>query len=597
MKKAFSINLKPKFWDHPDTGSDSRGNSFNFRRIWRLTIVITLGTALIPLMIMAFIDYRISRDAMLSEILLRTSRFTSNTRRNISAFLAERKAALDFVNHNDTFEYPLAKGRLKRVLSSLQKSFGGFVDLGIIDHRGIQLAYTGPYNLIGKDYSRAKWFQQVDTKGIYISDVFFGFRNLPHMVIAVKHARPHGRFYVLRATLDTASFNDLFAELAVGGEGDAFVINHRGILQTNSREHGAVLDKINLAVPKFSEHSEVEIIAASDGSQIVRGYAYIQDTPFILMIVKHQSELLALWNRSRTQIIIFLIISSGAILMVVFGGITFLVNQAYLADQHRLAAMHEAEYAHKMSSLGRLSAGVAHEINNPLAIINEKAGLIKDLFTFKKEYISDPKLMALIDSIMSSVTRCADITKRLLNFARRSNTCLQNIDLPCIIDEVLGFMGKEAEYRSIEIHKEIDRNLPRFKSDPGRLQEILLNLFTNAFAAMDDGGRLQISVAILDNKTDRQNIIIRVSDTGHGIPQADLKRVFEPFFSTRIGRGGTGLGLSITYGLVQELGGEITVESEVGKGATFKIVLPLALTKIATDARKAKTDECMERIP
>jgi signal transduction histidine kinase len=591
---TFFSNLKPKFWDHVDINADSHKYPFNFRRIWKLKALIALGAALAPLMIMAFIDYYISREAMLSEIMLRTSRLTSNTRHTISAFLAERKAVLDFVSHDNTVDYLVAKGHLKNVLISLQKSFGGFIDLGIVDSQGVQLAYTGPYNLTGRNYSRADWFKQVNVKGIYLSDVFFGYHAAPHMVIAVKRKLSGNGFYVLRATLDAACFNKFFSELEVAGEGDAFIINRKGILQTNSRKHGVVQNKINLAIPKFSRHSEVDIITTPDNASIIRGYAYIPETPFILMIITHQSELLALWNRSRMQIIVFIVLSTITVLLLVFGGITFLVNHIYLADQRRLTAMHQAEYTYKMSLIGRLSAGVAHEINNPLAIISEKAGLIKDLFIYKKAYASDSKLMALIDSVLSSVTRCAGITKQLLSFARSSNTCLGTIDLADIIAEVIGFMGKEAEYRSIDINVEIDPNVPLIQSDPGRLHEILLNLISNAFAAMDDGGRLHISVSVLNRKTDQNKIIIKVSDTGHGIPEEDLERVFEPFFCTNIGKGGTGLGLSITYGLVQELDGEITVKSDAGQGATFEVILPITSAKTAVETSTA--DTCIESI-
>ena len=156
---------------------------------------------------------------------------------------------------------------------------------------------------------------------------------------------------------------------------------------------------------------------------------------------------------------------------------------------------------------------------------------------------------------MSSSTYCPNS----VNFARRSGTRLQEIDIPAVISEVLDFMGKEAQYRCITVDISAGKDLPRFNSDPGKLQEILLNLFTNAFAAMDDGGKIEV----------------RVTDSGHGIPKSDIDRVFEPFFSTKTGTGGTGLGLSITYGLVQELGGNIRVQSIVGQGTTFIVTLPL----------------------
>jgi two-component system NtrC family sensor kinase len=567
---TFIGNLKPKFWDHVGTGSGTGKYMFNFRRIWKLTVLTTLCAALVPLSIMTLIDYRVSRDATLSEIMLRTAQLTSNTKRSVSNFLIERRAALEFINHNDPLESLIASGRLPKILQSLQKSFGGFVDLGVIDGKGVQAAYAGPYDLVGKDYSNANWFKQVNLSGIYVSDVFSGFRNVPHMVIAVKHIVSADRFYVLRATLDAASINDLFSGLEVGGAGDVFIINRDGILQTRSREFGQVLERMALDIPAYSDRSEVKILPSSVGT-LVMGYAYIPETSFILVIIKHKELLMAPWNQSRMRIIAFLVISSVVILLVVLGGTTFLVNQIYLADQRRLMAMHQAEYSNKMASLGRLSAGVAHEINNPLAIINEKAGLIKDLFTFTENYAWDPKLMALIDSVLSSVDRCAEITRRLLNFARRSATRLQEIDIPAVISEVLDFMGKEAQYRCITVDISAGKDLPRFKSDPGKLQEILLNLFTNAFAAMDDGGKLSISVL----PADRGKIEVRVTDSGHGIPKSDIDRVFEPFFSTKTGTGGTGLGLSITYGLVQELGGNIRVQSIVGQGTTFIVTLPL----------------------
>jgi signal transduction histidine kinase len=220
-----------------------------------------------------------------------------------------------------------------------------------------------------------------------------------------------------------------------------------------------------------------------------------------------------------------------------------------------------------------LAAGVAHEINNPLAIINEKAGLLKDLFSLREEFAKDKNLIASVDSIISSVGRCGRITKRLLRFARHMEVNIQAFDLGEVIREVLGFVTKEAEYRSITVSIKVTDNIPHMKSDRGKLQQILLNLVNNAFAAMTDNGHLEITA----EAKDKDYVSITVADDGSGIPEEDLRRVFEPFFSTKTGKGGTGLGLSITYGLVQELGGEITVQSEVGEGTTFKIILPLTI--------------------
>jgi signal transduction histidine kinase len=216
---------------------------------------------------------------------------------------------------------------------------------------------------------------------------------------------------------------------------------------------------------------------------------------------------------------------------------------------------------------------VAHEINNPLAIINEKAGLIKDLFQLRREYSNDERLLKQINAVLSSVERCGAITKRLLSFARHMDARIEDIQLEELIEEVLGFLGKEADYRSISVAVEVPEDLPVLRTDRGKLQQIFLNIVNNAFAAMTDGGALTITA--LEEGPDQVSVSIR--DTGCGISSTDMKQIFDPFFSTKKGSGGTGLGLSITYGLVSEIGGRIEVESRVGEGTCFTVKLPLRL--------------------
>jgi two-component system, NtrC family, sensor kinase len=228
------------------------------------------------------------------------------------------------------------------------------------------------------------------------------------------------------------------------------------------------------------------------------------------------------------------------------------------------------EYINKMASLGRLSAGVAHEINNPLAIINEKAGLMKDLLGQMESSPVHERMVTLVDAVLQSVNRCARITRRLLNFARQSDVTFNMIDIGEVIDNVIGFLHKEAENRNIQIEIDIAPDIPLIKSDRGKLEQIFLNLMNNAFTALADGGHLNIKARKLPGRTLR----IMVIDDGRGIPSEYLARVFEPFFSTRTRQGGTGLGLSITKGLVEEIGGTINVESKTGEGTRFSITLP-----------------------
>ena len=543
----------------------------DFRKIWKWTIALTAAVALLPLIVITVIDYQVTQQSIASEIQLRSTRVTSNVKQTLYFFLTERKAALDFVIHTSSFERLVDAEHLAGILENLKKGFGGFVDLGVIDRRGVQLAYAGPYDLQGRDYSRQRWFGKVQERGIYISDVFLGYRNAPHLVVAVKSTFPGGGFFVLRATLDTDRFNEVLRSLELCGNGDAFIINYQGVLQTPSRFHGDVLEHLALPVPAKTDKTEVYEDVEPSGDPILVGYAYISDTPFILMIVQQKRLLMAPWRKTRMELIGFLVASITVILLVIFGVATYLVNNMYRVDQKRLEAFHQVEYTNKMASLGRLAAGVAHEINNPLAIINEKAGLIQDIFTFGTRYVDASKLSRQVEAILDSVNRCGAITRRLLRFARHMDVTLEAIDLREIIEEVLGFLGKEAEYRCIQLKIDVDDKLPRLESDRGKLQQIFLNLFNNAFAAMQDGGRLEIRA----RRKDRDRVTVTVADNGCGIPEKDLNRVFEPFFSTKLKDCGTGLGLSITYGLVKELGGTIDVESQVGEGTVFTVTLPL----------------------
>ncbi len=573
--------IRPDFWDHEDVAAGPYKHLFNFRRMWKSAVLLTAAVALAPLVFMTVVDYNVNQQAIESDISYQTARLVSNTRRSVSFFLSERKSALNFIDKDNSYATLSDSLRLAALLDNLKKGFGGFTDLGVIDANGLQHCYVGPYSLAGVNYSDQDWFRDLLKSRVHISEVFLGFRQQPHLVVAVKHDLPDGKFYVLRASIDTQKFNDLLAEVEVSGQGDIFLVTREGVLQTPSRFFGNALDRLPLKVPAFAEKTQV-METHLQAEPLVIGYAFIQETPFILMAVKKKAELMKPWNETRRKLIVFLAISITVIVLVVLGVATFLVNQIFAADHKRVMALHQVEYANKMASLGRLSAGVAHEINNPLAIINEKAGLIKDLFTLGRQFAEDSKLLGLVDAILYSVERCGTITRRLLNFARHVDVQPRKLDVGEIVQEVLGFLGKEAEFRSIAVSVEVSPGVPQIESDPGRLQEIFLNLINNALAAMAGGGRLAITV----RQSDDDLICVTVADTGCGIPDAVMHRIFEPFFSTKTASGGTGLGLSITYGLIQELGGHIDVKSEVGKGTEFSVYLPLKMPPL----RKVKNE-------
>ncbi len=302
---SFWQGIKPKFWDHPTVASGTEKDLFNLRRIWLRSVVLTAAVALIPLCLLAAIDYQVTQKAIESENILRTSRLVSNTRRTITFMLIERRHALQFLVRDNRLEALQSPERLEAILKSLQESFGDFTDLGVIDAQGRQITYSGPFDLTNLDYSRQKWFAEVVERGSHTSDVFMGYRQIPHIVVAVTHQQPDGSFFVLRATLEVERFHRELLPGEAGIGGDLFMVNTAGVLQTPSRNFGGILDPLSLPVPEFSDTTQVFETQGPASERLLIGYAYIDQTPFVLMAVKTKDDLMRPWYKARRQLITY----------------------------------------------------------------------------------------------------------------------------------------------------------------------------------------------------------------------------------------------------------------------------------------------------
>jgi two-component system NtrC family sensor kinase len=219
-----------------------------------------------------------------------------------------------------------------------------------------------------------------------------------------------------------------------------------------------------------------------------------------------------------------------------------------------------------------MAAGVAHEINNPLAAIGELAGLLEDV-AGQDEKLNQSEHADLfkqnLAKIQGQVERVREVTHRLLGFARRMEPRLDPIEVNQVLEEAFSFLEKEAIIRSVEITRELGPELPTIQSDRAQLQQVFLNLLNNALDAAGDGGRIEIKSWQEDGK-----IVVSISDNGPGIPKEMADSVFDPFFTTKGPGEGTGLGLSISHSIMQKLGGTLTFKSTPGQGATFYVSLP-----------------------
>jgi len=231
------------------------------------------------------------------------------------------------------------------------------------------------------------------------------------------------------------------------------------------------------------------------------------------------------------------------------------------SDKARQQLYSEAEHSNKLASIGRFAAGVAHEINNPLAIINQKAGLVQDLMEFSEDFSNKDIMEEAVGGIQGSVERCKTITHRLLGFARQTDVVTEEIDVNEILREVVEFLAKEATYNQIKIEFNLCNDVRKIWSTRGPLQQVFLNIINNAIDAIGNGGTILLSSKQINEET----LQVTIVDDGPGMPKDVLAHIFEPFFTTKETGKGTGLGLSITYGLVKKLGGSIKVKSKPGK--------------------------------
>ncbi|RJP67053.1 MAG: sensor histidine kinase, partial [Candidatus Abyssobacteria bacterium SURF_17] len=549
--------------------TEGGGRRSRYCRLWEFSVLITAGVSLTPLIVMTVFDYYSNRQAFKQETIRPLVRLALTTKRSLEFFLEERWAALDFIIHDKSFEELTDQEKLTLVFRNMRRSFGGFVDIGLIDSAGIQQTYVGPYALGGMNYKETDWFHEVVLRGVYVSDVFMGYRKFPHFVIAVKYEKDNGDFYILRTTIDTAILDQQIQSLAMRPGGDAFITNREGVLQTPSRFYGNVLETVPIAIPPFSENPEVQEIVDRRGNSYIMSYAYVNLSPFIVVLMKEPGTLMENWFTLRRNLVGFLILSIVVIVLLIMGTSSYLVSRIREADIRQAKTLHSIQYTSKMASIGRLAAGVAHEVNNPLAIINEKAGLAKDLIQLSEEFPQREKFLKLVESILRSVERCSTITHRLLGFAKRMDVQIETIDLEVLLKEVLSFLEKEAIYRNISVNIHADGGIPSIQSDRGQLQQAFLNIINNAVEELEGGGAIDIAL----RQENDDAVSVTITDNGRGISEENLKHIFEPFFTTKK-EYGTGLGLSITYGIVEKLGGNISVKSAVGKGTSFTVTLP-----------------------
>lgn len=528
----------------------------------KLFVLLVIVISLTPLLLLSWTSSHFYRQSWQKQTSLSLASLAQSRKQVINLFLASQEDILAglVVLHTKT---ELGKpGALQHVFQAINPR-EVIVDLGVIDDTGRHLAYAGPFKqkLLDKNYGESPWFAEVMKKGRYISDVFEGFRGVPHFVVAV--AAPD-RSWLLRATVNSELFNTLLASAEVGPGGDAFIVNAKGELQTPSR----------LGLTSLPP-SEMDTIAAKEGGDIhllqnsLYARAWLNNGSWLLVLKTDINTSLKEFYQARNRDFFIIACAAVSILIVSTVLVRTMINQIEKADSHRMDLLNRIRQAEKMALVGRLAAGVAHEINNPLQIIGDQAGWIDELLDDDQERQQEnlQEFRQAAGKIREQVKRASAITHRLLGFARQESG-RGHVDLNTLLADTLSFLENEARQHRILIRKNFSE-IGQVLSDGAQLQQVFLNILNNAIDAVGEDGAITVTTG---RSADR--FIIEFADTGPGLSEAALKKIFDPFFTTKEKEKGTGLGLAISYSIMQRLGGEIQARNGQTGGCVFSVILP-----------------------
>jgi len=539
-----------------------------YRQAWNRVVLTLLAVSFIPLIVIGGGVYYYAAATLKAHVLDALRVQVVNHQQAIDRFLTEREDDLKLIAELNSLEALLSPGRLKKVFEAMQQQLPCFADLGVIDRQGGHRAYVGPYDLLTKNYRDTDWFREVMERGTYISDVFLGYRKVPHFVIAIKQGSGPDA-WVLRATVDSDYFNSLVAGRAGELKADAFLVNRHGVLQTRPQSGGGLLEPTTIRPRQKYEGLRLE----QTQKHLVLTL-WQAKVPWLNVVRVERAEIYRALNRVRLIALFTFILGGVIIISAVLLTTGWLVSRLEAKGRRLRVLDEELRRTNFLSASMELSLGFFEEIKDILVNIDVSAAWLLD--TAASSAASESS--ETVKQIQAQTTRGRTLMDKFLRFVRSDDPLISDFQINRLLDDLLAFLHKELELRNIRITRDYQDPIAAVRSDCAGLRQVFQNLLLNAIAAVDKNGEIRLS-------TRRQASTIRVviNDSGPGIAQDDLDRIFEPLFTTKAH--GAGLGLPICRDILQKLGGVIRVASPGRAGSSFTVELPIRLTP--ADSRPA----------
>ena len=537
----------------------------------RLFILLVVLVSVLPLFLIGLASKQYYRESWMQQTSADLKGAAESRKEIIDRFLANQEDLLASLIGLYGLPGLSQQGDLEKVFSAVNRS-GVLVDLGVIDAQGNHLAYVGPYRsqLTGRNYRDAPWFVETMRAGRYVSDVFTGYRGEPHFVVAVTDLN---RTWILRATINSALFNALLASIEVGPDGDAFIINRKGELQSVSRDPVAAVETKKAIPPEelagFVAESGTTVHQQKDFLYVT---TWVNEKGWLLILKTNINSSLAPFYRASKLGLLSIVIASIFILVVTTLLVRSMMDRIELADKERMLLNNRVREVDKMALIGRLAASVAHEVNNPLQIISDQAGWMSELLDEEdqRQLKNYDEYHGSLQKIKQHVSRASTNTHRLLGFSRSREFRRVAQEINDLLKDTVSFLENEAKHHRITLRLNLQENLPKVMTDPSQLQQVFLNIVNNAIDAIGNDGVITVQTRIHGDR-----VLVEFADSGPGLPPEHLLKIFDPFFTTKKADKGTGLGLSISRNIMQRLGGDIQAENGKQGGCRFTVSLPV----------------------
>lgn len=542
------------------------------KRLQAKIIAVTLIVGVAPLLLLSVVFYRQFSDICEERMIAQTAHAVKTHADALNTALRDNVSMLQAVSGAAAAESLLDRRFLASTVAALNRTatHPGVIALAVLDSDGTLLADSSPFPT-APEADRSRGIAQAVLYDSSASAVFADSTGNSHYFMTIRGSGANAHLF-LHAAFDGDLVYRLLCQLRDGRSQDIYLLDRQGVFQTKPWYDGALLTRGFLDVADFNESGPTVQKVVRDGKTFYYAGAWLSENDWLLVVRQPSCQDMGRLAQARDAAMISVLLGFATIFFVSLAVTHIMVSRLKKALTQAQALSLQLGQNEKLAAIGKMAAGVAHEVNNPLAIIREKTGWMKDLLD-GESFKGSPyyqKYRGSLTTIEKAVSRAAKITHNLLSYAGSLEPRNDDVDVNAVINKTIDILEQHARLHHVEIQTDLEEHLPVISSSESELQQVFLNLLNNAVDAIGTDGLIDISTRRAGDR-----IVVQIKDDGAGMAPEAQRRIFEPFYSTKAAVYGTGLGLAISHSIITNMNGTIAVASAEGRGTTMTVTLPV----------------------